>query len=608
MANEKIDKNAIKEILADEQLSDILLVIDRKNNTVDAIKKVDEDEKVTTTPADNKDSNEFLHIGHNSDALDVVITAIKNFYSQARDPTQFSILKVPAKLFFGLKDTATLFKELLKTTPNRDAQEFVEKYQTDAPSLNNKQNENSNDQQKKENIMAKKEVNAATPQTANQPDTQTPNKHRFNESMIDWKSIEGAGISRQYLQDKGLLDGMLKGYKTSQLVPVSLKLGEAAVVKTDARLSFQQSVGGPVVLAVHGLRQEPQLQRPFFGHIFSEEDKKNLRESGNMGRSVEMLGRDKEMHPYLISIDKLTNELVATRADKVFIPDKVKGVELTDVDKDDLRAGKKVYIEGMTSQNGKPFDAEIQINADRRGIEFIFPKNDNNNIQKIGGVELSPQQAQSLNEGRAIFVEDMKRTDGELFSSFIKKDETTGNLAYTRFNPDSPEGAREIYVPKQIGGVELTGEERDTLRRGTPIFLDNMVNKKGDEFSSYVKIDTETGKINYAKEPDGFAQREQFKIPAEIFGVTLNVTQRAQLQDGKAVLVEGMKGFDGKEFSSYLKVNANQGKLDYYNENPDKPKASQRNSQAEDKKEKNSQTQADSNKKEVKAKKGRGIS
>lgn len=115
-----------------------------------------------------------------------------------------------------------------------------------------------------------------------------------------------------------------------------------------------------------------------------------------------------------------------------------------------------------------------------------------------------------------------------------------------------------------------------------PIFLDGMVNRKGEEFSSYIKVDTETGKMSYAKKPDDFTNREQFKIPAEIFGVTLNVQQRAQLQDGKAVLLEGMTGFDGKEFSQYVRVNPNQAKLDYYNEDPDKPKTAQKNRNAVD--------------------------
>ena len=53
-----------------------------------------------------------------------------------------------------------------------------------------------------------------------------------------------------------------------------------------------------------------------------------------------------------------------------------------------------------------------------------------------------------------------------------------------------------------------------------------------------------------------------------------------------------MKGFDGKTFSQYAKVNANQGRIDFYNENPDRNRqASQRNVVAEARKNKQSETQ-----------------
>jgi len=48
---------------------------------------------------------------------------------------------------------------------------------------------------------------------------------------------------------------------------------------------------------------------------------KKLREYGNMGRAVDIKDRTGDFHLYLISIDKLTNELVVTCADMVFIPD-----------------------------------------------------------------------------------------------------------------------------------------------------------------------------------------------------------------------------------------------------------------------------------------------
>ena len=161
-----------------------------------------------------------------------------------------------------------------------------------------------------------------------------------------------------------------------------------------------------------------------------------------------------------ITTDKLTNEVVAMKAENVFIPREISGVKLTEQEQNDLREGKKIFIEGMTARSGNPFDAHIQVNAERRGVEFIFENDKLFNRQYLGGVELTKKQIDDLNGGKAIFVEGMKRKDGELFSSYVKLDEATGRPSYTRYNPDSPEGAREIYIPNEIGGVKITAEEQ----------------------------------------------------------------------------------------------------------------------------------------------------
>ena len=422
--------------------------------------------------------------------------------------------------------------------------------------------------------MAKKNE---TPQQAAQDGGQQHPKYRYNESMINWEELKKFGLSREYFHERGLLDQMLRGYKTNQVVPISMNFG-SAVLRTDARLSFQQSVGGPIVLGIHGIRQKPELDRPYFGHIFSEEDKKNLLETGNMGRVVELKGRNGEYIPSFVSIDKLTNEIVAMKAENVFIPNEISGVKLTEQEQNDLREGKKIYVEGMIAKSGNEFDAHIQINAERRGIEYIFENDKLFNRQKLGGVELTQKQIEDLNAGKAIFVEGMQRKDGEVFSSYVKLDEATGRPAYTRYNPDSPEGAREIYIPNEINGVKITAEEQQQLREGKAIFLNDMVNRKGEEFSSFIKADLETGRLSYSRTPDGFEQREQFKVPDKVWDVELSRKQRADLQSGKAVLVEGIKGYDGKTISQYVKANFNQGRLDFYNENPDRKRdASQRN-------------------------------
>ena len=546
------------------QLSDIVFILDKMELLLQAISEIDKNGRYKTVPADKKHRNSFLKIDRFAGMFE---NFLKNFWSQLKDPTRFGILSVKEDRLDDPKVREAI-EDIAAGKRTKAVEDFLKKYEIVPRS---KENQSINHQNQEEMAKKNETQQQAAPGTAQQPN------YRYNESMINWEQLKNFGLSREYLQERGLLDQMLRGYKTNQVVPISMNFG-SAVLRTDARLSFQQSVGGPIVLGIHGIRQKPELDRPYFGHIFSEEDKKNLLETGNMGRVVELKGRGGEYIPSFISIDKLTNEVVAMRAENAFIPKEIKGVKLTEREQNDLREGKKVFIEGMISNSGKEFDAYIQINAERRGIEYIFENDKLFNRQTLGGVELTQKQVEDLNAGRAIFVEGMERKDGELFSSYVKLDEATGRPSYTRYNPDSPEGAREIYIPGEINGVKITPEEQQQLREGKTIFLNDMVNRKGEEFSSFIKADLETGRLSYSRTPDGFSQREEFKIPAKVWDVELSRKQRADLQSGKAVLVEGIKGYDGKTISQYVKANFNQGRLDFYNENPDrKREASQRN-------------------------------
>jgi hypothetical protein len=558
------------QVTENPQMSDIVLVLDKMELLIQAVSEINKNGKYSTVPADKEHQNSFLKIDRYATFFE---NFLKNFWSQLKDPTHFGLFTMK-EVEFDKPEVKQAIEDLAEGKKTKAVEEFLKKYEITPKNQTEQSINNQNSE-----AMAKKNQTQQPVVEAN--DQQQNNQYRYNESMINWDQLKNFGLSREYLQERGLLDSMLKGYKTNQLVPINLNFG-SAVLRTDARLSLQQSNTGEVVLAIHGIRKQPELERPYFGHIFSEEDKKNLLETGNMGRVVELKGRNGEYIPSFISLDKMTNEVVAMRAENVYIPNEIKGVQLTDQEKNDLREGKKVYIEGMTAKSGNEFNAHIQVSAERRGIDFIFENDRIFNRTALGGVELTKQQIEDLNAGKAIFVEDMQRKDGELFSSYVKLDEATGRPNYTRYNPDSPEGAREIYIPKEIGGVKLTAEEQKDLREGRPIFLNDMVNNRGEEFSSFIKADLETGRLMYSRTPDGFEERAKFEIPKEIFGAKLSGQQRADLQSGKSVLVEGMKGFDGKSISQYVKLNSNQNKLDFYNENPDRNRnASQRNVVAE---------------------------
>lgn len=539
-----------------EQINELLFVHNKSDPQagVQAVSGIDEKGKAQTVPADERNENSFLKFEKNSSVLE---NFIKNFWSQLKEPTHFRLIRMT---IHDYKQNKQAIKDLSQGKETDTVKEFLKRYEI-RPRENREQSKNEKEtMEKKQNPQEKAQQPVQTSQTQEQ---QAP-RYRYNENMVNWEALEKIGVSKASLEQQGLLDSMLKGYKTNKLVPLTLTL-TSAKIKLDARLSFIAMPDGQIGLGIHGIRKEPELERPYFGHIFTEEDKKNLRETGNMGRVAELNLNGGAYTPCLISIDKNTNELVAVRQENVYIPNEVKGIKLTADEINALKEGKPVYVDGMTSKNGKPFDATLQYSAERRGLEFIYPESQGFNQQSLGGVQLSPSQIKMLSEGHTILVEDMKRTDGALFSSFVTLDKVTGRPQYTRHNPENG----EIYIPKEICNVQLTPEDKEALRKGQPVFLENMINRKGEEFSSFVKLDMNTGRPQYSRTPDGFSERQAPIVPAEVYGHVFTAQERANLQDGKAILVSDLKSANNKTFSSYLKVNANSGQLQYFQENPD---------------------------------------
>lgn len=562
-----------------EQFSELLMVHNKNDPKagLGVVSQVDEKGNYRTVPPDRKHENSFLKFDRNSSILE---NFIRNFWRQFKEPTHFRLLRMT---YNDYKRNRQALDDLAKGKQTDAVKEFLKYYEIRP----RKQEEQQNTNEKENESMAKKQqpqpeqqqqpqqqpeqltqVEQAAQGMEGQPagEQQSP-VYRYNENMIDWEALGKVGISKEMLEQSGALDGMLRGYKTNKTIPLTLNIDGVLTAKLDARLSFISNEG-QVVLGVHGIRKEPELSRPYFGHNFTEEEKKSLRETGNLGHPVDLNLRGGDYEKCLVSIDRNTNELVAVRQEHVFIPNIVKGVTLDPDEIEKLKNGEPIFVDGMTSAKGKEFSATLQYSAERRGIEFIFPKDQGFNQQTLGGVQLSPNQLKMLTEGHTILVEDMKRTNGELFSAFVTLDSVTGKPTYTRSNPETG----EIYIPKEICQTPLTPEDRETLRKGGTVYLENMINRQGQEFSSFVRLNMTTGYPQYSRTPDGFNEQQVPKIPAEVYGHVFTAQEKADLQDGKAILVSGLKGRGGQEFSTYMKVSPNTGALNFFQENPDRPR------------------------------------
>ena len=187
---------------------------------------------------------------------------------------------------------------------------------------------------------------------------------------VDWKELERLGVSREKLEAGGNLDRLLNWQKTG-LISLAVPFGDTTIY-TEARLALRTGADGRLSLNIHTLRREPQLDFPYMGHTFSPEEKEQLLSQGNLGKTVELSPKKGEPFRAYVSVDRLTNELVSLRADRVQIPHEIKGVRLSEEQHSALAEGRPVRVEGMLSRHGKPFDATLQVNAEKRGIEFIF--------------------------------------------------------------------------------------------------------------------------------------------------------------------------------------------------------------------------------------------
>ena len=274
---------------------------------------------------------------------------------------------------------------------------------------------------------------------------QKKNATAIDESKIDWIQLDNLGLSRERLEQSGELERMLSWQK-SNLVTIAIPIGDTTIY-TDARLAFRTNEQGDIGLAIHPLRKEPQLDFSYMGYKFSPEEKEQLLTTGNLGKTIEVTPKNGEPFSAYISIDLQTNEIIALRADRVNIPKEIKGVILSDTQYKDLVEGKAVKVEGMTAKSGKTFNATLQVNAERKGIEFIFDSNrgfkerqqqtqQQGAPHKLCGLELSEKQREALDSGRTLYLKNMVDKQGQPFNAYVRMDKEQNRPRFYKWNPD----------------------------------------------------------------------------------------------------------------------------------------------------------------------------
>ena len=366
---------------------------------------IDDKGKLQTTEAKDVHQAAFLKFNNKDGLLKNFMT---NFLKQFNEPSRFGLYKVVAN---NVEQGVASLQTMLQ---NREKPE-------------NKQ-QLTDSQVRFEDFLPKQK-----------------NATAIDESKIDWEQLDNLGLTRERLEQSGELAKMLNWQK-SNLITIAVPIGDTTIY-TDARLAFRTDGEGNIGLAIHPLRKEPQLDFPYMGHKFSPEEKEQLLATGNLGKTIEITPKNGEPFAAYVSIDPQTNELIALRADRVNIPKEIKGVTLSDAQYKDLVEGKAVKVEGMTAKSGKSFDAILQVNAEKKGIEFIFDgkqglKERQQHSQQQGaphklcGLELSDKQREALDSGRTLYLKNMVDKEGQPFNAYVKMDKEQNRPRFYKWNPD----------------------------------------------------------------------------------------------------------------------------------------------------------------------------
>ena len=311
------------------QEKDVLLVLDKQQGKVSAVKGFDKEGNLQTVPPIQ--GGEFMQVDKNGD---IISNLVANFYRKFQDTEGLALFRCKA------------------SEVEQNAKAIEDNHRNPTPE-------------------GDKQVEALRVPKPDNPESKQG--YRFDPAKIDWESLKKVGITAETLKNTKDYDRLMRGYKSRNTYTVSGTVGGFYLKPTDVKLSFYQAKDGTVVPKLHGVQQDEKLlQRPYNGHEFSKQEQTTLQSTGNLGNIAQIKDpKSGEQIPVFISRDRYTHELEYMRADKWRCPDTICGAQVSPEQKAAFEAGQAVKMENLRFKDGTRRDAYLQVSAVERGLEFL---------------------------------------------------------------------------------------------------------------------------------------------------------------------------------------------------------------------------------------------
>lgn len=435
----------------------VMLVQDASSGQLKAVTNVDKDGNIQTVEPTKANLASLLNVNTNDSFIEAFF---KKMMEQADNPAHSGLSNPINKVFIMIE---SVFNKLVKMN---FPPEELEKYRVDpAAELAARQGQNPKVQQG---------GGDTTSQSTFQP---------MDVSKIDRADLERKGIKWEDVEPH--LKAMSYGHKSNKMVEMNPEMEPSGIrVPTKGRISLEEQPDGSIKAIPHYHQEKPNLDAPLHGTKLDDEAKANLMTTGNAGKVVELELTPGKKEPCYVTLDKMTNGLEVLPVSQIGPIDKIKGVELSEGQKLDFAAGRKVLVEGMTSRSGTKFDGYVQINASDKKFDFTYDGLDRN------------RYAQENKE-----IRQQKKAEGQETKKEVSKGEDN----------------KQIFIPKKLLGVELDEKQIKSLEAGKATYVKAMMKDGQDQpFNAWVKPNYERGKLDFFKWNPDYAKKQGATVkPAE---------------------------------------------------------------------------------------------
>lgn len=410
---------------------EVLIARNNETGQVGAVTGLNEDGTPKMTDVKSAKLSDLVKFQKGQNPIEAFLS---NFVRQCQNPTTFGFFRVPADRY---------------VTVGTVISDFAKDPEANAEMLKNNKVELPTAEQKVEQPQQAVPPREQPAQAAVTDNSQTPEKEvkhsAIDESKIDWASLkEKWGIDRDALEKSGDLKEMLYNRKSKLVTVTPTFAGEKFPI--DARLSFRTDPDGNVKVVPHFIHREPKLDQKFEGYEFSKEEKDVLRETGNLGKVVELTDKNGNKVPSYVSIDRLTNEVVSIPVKDVFIRDTIGQTKLTIAEVMQLKEGKALPPKDISDKNGKTYNVVLQVSADRKGVEFV------------------PSSARRQEQ-----TEQHQQSSGQQQTSWLTRD-------------------GKIRPITKWAGVPMTPQQQADYVAGKVVEMTNMIDKKGQPCTVYLQF------------------------------------------------------------------------------------------------------------------------